>query len=99
MTADLQGTFAAGTWSPTRDALADPGWMLPLCVFCRVYTTFISTSADTDMYKHQRPLPLTELYDPAAPRLGVLALLKFALWHVLWTESASSHGEQPSCAH
>ena len=97
LTADLQGTFAAGAWSPQRDALADPGWMLPLCVFCRVYTTFISTSADTDMYKHQRPLPLTELYDPAAPRSGVLALLKFALWHVLWTESTSSHGEQPSC--
>ena len=72
--------------------------MLPLCVFCRVYTTFISTSADTDMYKHQRPLPLIELYDPAAPRSGVLVLLKFALWHVLWTESASSHSEQPSCA-
>ncbi|KAK9829627.1 hypothetical protein WJX72_006957 [[Myrmecia] bisecta] len=90
----LKGAYAAGgeAWQPSGDASCDPGWMLPITVFCRVYSTFINTAGDAEMYRHQRPLPLSELYDPAAPSAGVLAMLKFAIWQALWVESAPLPG-------
>ena len=62
-------------WEGAADGSADPGWMLPLAVFCHVYSTYLSTASLAEMYEHQRPLALEEL-----PRL--LHLLKFALWQV-----------------
>ena len=64
--------------------------MLPIIVLCRVYTTYLNTTPDAHMHRLQRPLALQELYDPEAPAAGLLALLKFALWQVLWVESPSS---------
>ena len=64
--------------------------MLPLVVLCRVYTTYLNTTPDSHMHRMQRPLPLEELYSPHAPAAGLLALLKHALWQVLWVESSSS---------
>ena len=39
-----------------------------------------------------RPLPTMELYDPAAPQRGLLALLKHALWHTLWVDNGPPSG-------
>ncbi len=64
--------------------------MLPVIVLCRVYTTYLNTTPDAHMHRMQRPLPQEELYNPDAPSAGLMALLKFALWQVLWVESASS---------
>jgi hypothetical protein len=32
------------------------------------------------------PLPATDLYNPAAPEAGLLALLKAAVWQLAWTD-------------
>ncbi len=42
-----------------------------------------------------RPLPSVELYDPAAPQRGLLALLKHALWQTLWVDNGPPSG--PCC--
>jgi hypothetical protein len=39
-----------------------------------------------------RPLPTTELYNPAAPLRGLLALLKHALWQTLWVDYGPPSG-------
>ncbi len=39
-----------------------------------------------------RPLPSVELYDPAAPQRGLLALLKHALWQTLWVDNGPPSG-------
>ena len=73
---------AVSAWQPSRDESCDPGWMLPLVIFARTYSTFLSTFGDDYMYRLQQPLPLTELYQPNQSR-GLLSLLKFAMWQVL----------------
>ncbi|KAI3426511.1 hypothetical protein D9Q98_008876 [Chlorella vulgaris] len=78
-------------WVPSGDAACDPGWMLPVTLFSLAYSSFIITAGDDELYTAQRPLPLTELYDPQSAG-GVLALLKMALWHVLWMEVAPLQG-------
>ncbi len=78
----VQGMHAVSAWEPSRDASCDPGWMLPLIIFARTYSTFLSTFGDDYMYRLQKPLPLTELYQPTQSR-GLLSLLKFAMWQVL----------------
>ncbi|KAL4436604.1 hypothetical protein ABPG75_003743 [Micractinium tetrahymenae] len=80
-------------WVPSGDASCDPGWMLPLTLFSLAYSAFIITAGDDELYQAQRPLPLTELH--GARGGGVLALLKLALWHVLWVEAAPSPGGWP----
>ena len=64
--------------------------MLPIIVLCRVYTTYLNTTPEAHMQRLQRPLPLDQLHNPDAPSAGLLALLKYALWQVLWVESPSS---------
>jgi hypothetical protein len=64
--------------------------MLPIIVLCRVYATYLNTTPDTHTHRQQRPLPLDQLYNPDSPAAGLLPLLKFALWQVLWVESPSS---------
>ena len=39
-----------------------------------------------------RPLPTLELYNPAAPQRGLLALLKHALWQTLWVDYGPPSG-------
>jgi len=78
----------AGSWPVAGpgsggDAMADPGWMLPLVVLCPVYScTMNSISTDGNF-----PLPALDLYDPGAPGAGLVALLKAALWQLVWTDA------------
>jgi hypothetical protein len=51
---------------------------------------FACAAGDDWLYQAQRPLLLTEVY--TSPSLGVLPLLKMALWHALWVEVAPSPG-------
>lgn len=80
----LQRAFqeGGGAWVSWDEEALDPGWMLPLTVMCQAFSMFIMTSAEADLYRHERPLPLTELYSPSAPSLGLLSLLRFAIWQV-----------------
>ncbi|KAK9914927.1 hypothetical protein WJX75_002372 [Coccomyxa subellipsoidea] len=88
----LKAMHGASAWEPSRDEACDPGWMLPLVVFARTYSTFLSTFGDDYMYRLQKPLPLAELNQPGKTG-GLVSLLKFALWQVLWAEtSPASHG-------
>ena len=77
----LQAMHGASAWEPSRDEACDPGWMLPLVVFARTYSTFLSTFGDDYMYRLQKPLPLAELNQPGKTG-GLVSLLKFALWQV-----------------
>ena len=86
----MQIAWAQNCWVSSHDDTQDPGWMLPCIVLCRVYTAYLNTTPDAHMHRMQRPLPLGQLYDPDAPAAGLLALLKFALWQVLWVESPTS---------
>ena len=89
----VQVAWAQGKWTPGSDAALDPGWMLPVIVLCRVYSAYLNTTPDAHMHRMQRPLPIEQLYSPDAPSAGLLALLKFALWQVLWVEPSS--GDYP----
>lgn len=44
----------------------------------------------------QRPLPLESLYQAGPPRRGLVPLLKWALWQVLWAETPPVGGWSPS---
>lgn len=77
----MQAMHASSAWEPSRDEACDPGWMLPLVVFARTYSTFLSTFGDDYMYRLQKPLPLAELHQPGRNR-GLVSLLKFAMWQV-----------------
>ena len=65
---------------------SDPSWMAPLALLARAYNIYILITGEDEMYRQQRPLPLCELYSPAAPQRGLLYLLKHALWQTLWVE-------------
>ena len=56
-----------------------------LHVMCDARTCNVSTQT-------YRPLPTVELYDPAAPQRGLLALLKHALWQTLWVDNGPPSG-------
>ncbi|GAB4817517.1 hypothetical protein N2152v2_004563, partial [Parachlorella kessleri] len=79
-------------WAPSNDDSVDPGWMLPLTLFSRAYSSFIIIAGDIEVYDRQRPLPLAELYSDEQPKVGVLSLLKYALWQALWAETPPSPG-------
>ena len=74
-----QDAHANSAWQPSNDSACDPGWMLPLVLMSRTYSTFLSTFGDDYMYRLQRPLPLQELYNGPQHK-GLLSLLKFAIW-------------------
>ena len=86
----MQAAWVQNQWTPTNDSSLDPGWMLPTVVLSRVYSSYLNTAPDAHMYRLERPLPLEELYNSKRPEAGLLALLKFALWQVLWAESSTS---------
>ena len=86
-----QDAYARGAWQPPPgpNECGDPGWMLPLLILSRAYSTFLSTFGDDYMYRLQRPLPLAELHQSsgggggaAAPERGLVSLLKMAMWQV-----------------
>lgn len=62
--------------------------MLPTVVLSWVYSSYLNTAPDAHIYQAERPLPLEQLHNTAQPNTGLLALLKFALWQVLWVESS-----------
>lgn len=82
----VQAAWEHAKWTPSSDATLDPGWMLPVILLCRVYSAYLNTTPDAHMHRMQRPLPTEQLYSPDAPAAGLLPLLKFALWQVLWVE-------------
>ncbi|KAL0034411.1 hypothetical protein WJX79_000811 [Trebouxia sp. C0005] len=94
----LKAAWAQSSWVSSNDDTSDPGWMLPIIVLCRVYATYLNTTPDTHTHRQHRPLPLEQLYNPDSPAAGLLSLLKFALWQVLWVESPSSPMTAPSKA-
>ena len=69
-----------------RPATADPSWMAPLTLLARAYNIYNLITGVDEMYRQQKPLPLSELYRAAAPQRGLLCLLKHALWQTLWVE-------------
>lgn len=85
----VQEAWAQGKWTASSDGTLDPGWMLPAILLCRVYSAYLNTTPDAHMHRMQRPLPLHQLYTSDAPSAGLLALLKFALWQVLWVEPST----------
>ncbi|KAL3150396.1 hypothetical protein ABBQ32_000234 [Trebouxia sp. C0010 RCD-2024] len=85
----LKAAWAQSRWTASNDGTLDPGWMLPVIVLCRVYSTYLNTTPDAHMHRMQRPLPIEQLYTSDAPSAGLLALLKFALWQVLWVEPST----------
>ncbi|GIL56261.1 hypothetical protein Vafri_11597 [Volvox africanus] len=79
------GGGAATLWRPRL--AEDAGWLLPLAVTCSAFSAQVATSTLEEFYGGaQRPLPLQQLYDAAAPEAGFLAMLRDALWQVLWSD-------------
>ena len=80
----LRPAHLSSIWEPrAHDDTLDPGWMLPLILFSEAFTAAIIVSGDQSLYERESILPLLEL--PL-----VLALLKNALWHILWVEAPPS---------
>lgn len=87
----VQAAWTQSRWTASNDGTLDPGWMLPVIVLCRVYSTYLNTTPDAHMHRVQRPLPFQQLYTSDAPSAGLLALLKYALWQVLWVEPSTGN--------
>lgn len=83
-----QGAWLSGKWTASTDGSLDPGWMLPTVVLSRVYSSYLNTAPDSHMYRSEKPLPLDQLYTSDKPNAGLLALLKYALWQVLWVDAS-----------
>lgn len=77
---------------------ASRGWGFKQTVPAPRWAPSPCAAGDDELYTAQRPLPLAELHSGRPG--GVLALLKMALWHVLWVEAPPSPGGragQPGC--
>eukprot|EP00898_Chlorokybus_atmophyticus_P000782 jgi/Chlat1/1704/Chrsp127S01928 len=61
--------------------VSEPGWLLPLAVFCPVYSYMLVTTDDDDFYEKQRQLTLSDV-------ATLVALLKQAAWQLLWKDTA-----------
>ncbi|CAM6100980.1 unnamed protein product [Calypogeia fissa] len=59
------------------------GWMLPLAVFCPVYSYLLTTIDNEEFYEQQRPMSLEDL-------VQLVLVLKEALWQILWVMSAKA---------
>lgn len=53
------------------------GWMLPLAVFCPVYSYLLTSIDNEEFYDQQRPIALDDLAQ-------LVAILKEWLWQLLW---------------
>ena len=93
----LQEAWGLGRWNPVHDDRHDPGWMMPLVVLSKVYSTYLSTFGDDYMYQQQKPLPLSELYSPRRNE-GLISLLKFGLWQVRVSHCRSPDEAMVKCA-
>ncbi|GAX81158.1 hypothetical protein CEUSTIGMA_g8591.t1 [Chlamydomonas eustigma] len=71
-------------------------WMVMLGVTSLVFSSHIMTADLDDFYMHGRPLPMTELYNANAPGEGFLALLRDALFQLLWQQHNSSSVDSSS---
>lgn len=61
------------------------GWMLPLAVFCPVYSYLLMSIDNEEFYEHQRPLPLPDIIE-------LVSVLKEALWQVMWVSTKQQTG-------
>lgn len=86
----LQEGYQEHKWEESGDGASDPGWMLPLVILSRCFSTFLSTSAEAAFYEQQRPLRLAELVRPDGK--GLLGLLRDGLWQVRSSREASELG-------
>ncbi|PNH10256.1 E3 ubiquitin-protein ligase [Tetrabaena socialis] len=77
-------------WRPRVEE--ELGWLLPLTVTCSAFSAHVTTSNLDEFYGGaQRPLPLQQLHDPAAPEAGFVSMLRDGLWHVLWSDWETEH--------
>lgn len=63
-------------------------WVLPMLVLCQAFNAALSFTHVEDFYAAEGApglVPLTQLYDAAAPAAGLIMLVKAAVWQVrLW---------------
>ncbi|XP_050216747.1 E3 ubiquitin-protein ligase UPL6 isoform X2 [Mercurialis annua] len=55
----------------------EPGWLLPLAVFCPVYKHMLTIVDNEEFYEQEKPLSLKDI------RCSI-AILRQALWQLLW---------------
>jgi ubiquitin-protein ligase E3 C len=97
--AHASGGLGAAAFAPAADAASqDPGWMLPLALLCEAFSLCFVVAGDEGLYERQQPLALEELRGGASGAGGALALLKAALWQVLWADVAPPAGGRPPAA-
>jgi len=77
---------AAGSSSGSASAVAG-SWVLPMVVLCQAFTAALSFTHMEDFYGAEGAsslVPLSQLYDAAAPAAGLVLLVKAAVWQVGW---------------
>ncbi|OVA16717.1 IQ motif [Macleaya cordata] len=60
-----------------------PGWLLPLAVFCPVYTYMLVLVGNEEFYEQEKPLSLKDIR-------GLIIILRQALWQLLWVIPSKS---------
>ncbi|XP_026435029.1 E3 ubiquitin-protein ligase UPL6-like isoform X1 [Papaver somniferum] len=60
-----------------------PGWLLPLAVFCPIYTHMLLLVGNDEFYEQEKPLTLNEIR-------SLVIILKQALWQLLWVIPSKS---------
>lgn len=63
----------------SSSAWHDPGGLLPLAVLGQSLSSFMTTAADDQL---AAALPLAEVFDAAAPHLGLLPMMRQSMWQV-----------------
>ncbi|CAG9464760.1 unnamed protein product [Pedinophyceae sp. YPF-701] len=93
---DATYAAACGAGEPCV-ARRDPGWMLPLAAFAPALALNMQVLGTSEMYTHQRPLRLAELYEAGrgGAAVGLVPLLREALMHVLWREAPTTVSSLP----
>lgn len=56
--------------------------LMTLHIFCQVYSCFLNLAGPEEVRTEQKPLPLSELYNPNGKTSGLIDLLKQYLWQV-----------------
>jgi hypothetical protein len=71
----------------------DPGWQAPLLILSQTLSSFLATADASDLHS---ALPLAEIFDAAAPQLGLLPLLRQGLWQVRGARAAGVAASHPA---
>lgn len=82
---------AAGAGGASSSGIVSGGgtgsWVLPMLVLCQAFNAALSFTHVEDFHTPDGTpalLPLSQLYDTAAPAAGLVLLLKTAVWQVGW---------------